>query len=109
NSLNPNPNANSPLFIIDGIPMNNNVNNRGSEGNMGVDYGNGAMDINPDDVGTMTVLKGPSATALYGSRGSNGVILITTKSGRGTKGLGISYTNNTSFEDLLTMPRYQNR
>jgi len=109
NSLNPSPNANSPLFVVDGIPINNNVNNTGSEGNMGVDYGNGAMDINPDDVETMTVLKGPNATALYGSRGANGVVLITTKSGKGSKGIGVSYTHNSTFEDLLTLPKYQNR
>ncbi len=108
NSLNPSPNANSPLFVVDGIPINNNVSSVGSEGNMEVDFGNGAMDINPDDVETMTVLKGPSATALYGSRGSNGVVLITTKSGKNTKGIGVSYTNNSSYETLLTLPKYQN-
>ncbi|WP_425235039.1 SusC/RagA family TonB-linked outer membrane protein [Ulvibacterium sp.] len=108
-SLNPNPNANSPLFVVDGIPINNNVSSVGSEGNMEVDFGNGAMDINPDDVETMTVLKGPSATALYGSRGGNGVVLITTKSGRGTRGIGVSYTNNTTYESILTLPKYQDR
>ena len=109
NSLNPSPNANSPLFVVDGIPINNNVNNTGGEGNMGVDYGNGAMDINPDDVAEMTVLKGPNATALYGSRGANGVVLIITKSGRGTKGIGVSITHNSTVETLLTLPKYQNR
>lgn len=108
NSLNPSSSANSPLFVVDGIPINNNVNNTGGDGNMEVDYGNGAMDINPDDVETMTVLKGPNATALYGSRGANGVILITTKSGKGTKGIGVSINHNTTFETLLTLPKYQN-
>ncbi len=108
-SLNPNPNANSPLFVVDGIPINNNVSSFSSEGNMEVDLGNGAMDINPDDVETMTVLKGPSATALYGSRGGNGVILITTKSGKGRGGIGVSFTNNTTYETILTLPEYQNR
>lgn len=109
NSLNSSPNANSPLFVVDGIPINNNVSSVGSEGNMEVDFGNGAMDINPDDVETMTVLKGPNATALYGSRGSNGVVLITTKSGKNTRGIGVSYTNNSSYESLLTLPKYQNK
>lgn len=108
-SLNPSPNANSPLFVVDGIPINNNVSSVGSEGNMEVDFGNGAMDINPDDVETMTVLKGPSATALYGSRGGNGVVLITTKSGKRSRGIGVSYTNNTTYETILTLPQYQNR
>ncbi|MDO6818008.1 SusC/RagA family TonB-linked outer membrane protein [Zobellia sp. 1_MG-2023] len=106
-SLNPSPNANSPLFVVDGIPINNSVSSRSSEGNMEVDYGNGAQDINPDDIETMNVLKGPSATALYGSRGANGVILITTKSGKNNKGIGVSYTNNTTFESILTFPEYQ--
>ncbi|GAA5040040.1 SusC/RagA family TonB-linked outer membrane protein [Marivirga lumbricoides] len=108
NSLNPSPNANSPLFVVDGIIINNNINSVGNEGNMAVDFGNGAMDINPDDVETMTVLKGPNATALYGSRGANGVVLITTKSGKGTKGIGVSINHSSTFETLLTLPKYQN-
>jgi TonB-linked SusC/RagA family outer membrane protein len=98
---------NSPLFVVDGIPINNDVSSNSGDGNMEVDFGNGAMDINPDDVESMTVLKGPSATALYGSRGGNGVILITTKSGTKSRGIGVSVTNNTTFETILTMPKYQ--
>lgn len=104
-----NPGQNSPLFVVDGIPINNNTISNRSENNLETDYGNGAQDINPDDVESISVLKGPSATALYGSRGQNGVILITTKSGKNSTGLGISFTQNTTFENALRIPKYQNR
>lgn len=103
------PGQNSPLFVVDGIPISNTTNSNRAEGNLETDYGNGAADINPDDIESMSVLKGPSATALYGSRGANGVILITTKSGKNSKGIGISFTNSTTFETLLTLPKYQNK
>ena len=90
---------NNPLFIVDGVPINNNsVFNFTSEAAAGfqeIDFGNGAMEVNPDDIAEVSVLKGPSAAALYGTRASNGVIIIETKSGKNTKGLGVSY--NTSF------------
>lgn len=73
-----------------------------------VNRGNGAADINPNDVEKMTVLKGPNAAALYGSRASNGVIIIETKTGKGTKGIGVTVSNNTSFETPLRLPDYQN-
>ncbi len=74
--------SNEPLFVIDGIPIDNSANNTGDifEGG-GVTNSNRAIDINPNDIASMTVLKGPAATALYGSRGANGVIVITTKRG----------------------------
>jgi len=97
---------NQPLFIVDGIPIDN--SNMGGTGNDGVNRGNGAADINPNDVEKMTVLKGPNAAALYGSRASNGVILIETKTGKGSKGLGISVSNSTSFETPLRLPDFQN-
>ncbi|WP_062052654.1 SusC/RagA family TonB-linked outer membrane protein [Aquimarina longa] len=103
------PGKNSPLFVVDGIPINNETISDRSEGNLETDYGNGAQDINPDDVKSITVLKGPSATALYGSRGLNGVILVTTRSGEKTKGLGISFTQNITFEEALRIPKYQNQ
>ncbi len=103
------PGQNSPLFVVDGIPINNNTVSNRSEGNLETDYGNGAQDINPDDIETMSVLKGPNATALYGSRGANGVILITTKSGKAGRGLGISFTNNTTVESVLRLPKWQDR
>jgi TonB-linked SusC/RagA family outer membrane protein len=81
---------NQPLFVVDGVPISNANTNTATQqtGGGGYDYGNAAADINPDDIATMTVLKGAAATALYGERASNGVILITTKKGR--QGLGVT-------------------
>ena len=95
---------NQPLFVVDGVPIDN--SNFGS--GTGVDYGNAAASINPDDVESINVLKGPSAAALYGSRGANGVVLITSKSGKGSKGLGVSFNTNTSFESVFRQPEWQN-
>jgi TonB-linked SusC/RagA family outer membrane protein len=95
---------NQPLFVVDGVPIDN--GNYGSS--TGVDYGNGAGAINPDDVESINVLKGPSAAALYGSRGANGVVVITTKSGKGSKGIGVSVNSNTTFERPLRLPEWQN-
>ena len=103
------PGQNSPLFVVDGIPISNRTVSNRSEGNLETDFGNGAQDINPDDIESMSVLKGPSATALYGSRGANGVILITTKSGKGKKGIGVTYNQNVSFEEPLRVPKYQSQ
>jgi TonB-linked SusC/RagA family outer membrane protein len=92
-------NDNQPLFVIDGVPVSNSLNNLRLMGDRNnVDYGNVISDINPDDVESMTVLKGPSAAALYGSRAGNGVILITTKSGKKGKGLGVSFSTSNVFE-----------
>lgn len=99
---------NEPLYVVDGIPISNRqTGNSGSGG--GTDFGNGAADINPDDVESITVL-GPNAAALYGSRASNGVILITTKSGKGGKGQGIGVAVNlsTQFDRPLRLPSFQN-
>lgn len=95
---------NQPLFVVDGVPVDN--SNFGS--GTGIDYGNAAASINPDDVESINVLKGPSAAALYGSRGANGVVLITTKSGKGTKGIGVSVNSNTAFESPFRLPEWQN-
>ena len=75
---------NQPLFVIDGIPVSNRVNNTRQQqvGSTGYDYGNAASDINPDDVESINILKGAAASAIYGSRGANGVVIITTKSGK---------------------------
>jgi len=105
-------NNNQPLFVVDGVPISNSFS--GSSGgpagrNQEVDFGNGAGFINPDDVESMTVLKGGSAAALYGSRANNGVIIIKTKSGKSGKGLGISVNSTTSFESVLKLPEYQNQ
>ncbi len=91
---------NQPLFVVDGIPMNNTLNNVSSIGRDNKpDYGNAISDINPDDIESMSILKGPSAAALYGSRAGNGVVLITTKSGKKGKGLGVTVTSNTVIDN----------
>jgi TonB-linked SusC/RagA family outer membrane protein len=96
---------NQPLFIIDGVPVDN-TQNLGTGGSR--DFANTISDINSEDIESMSVLKGPNAAALYGSRAAAGVVLITTKKGKGTKGLGISINSNTSFSNLLVLPDYQN-
>lgn len=103
------PGQNSPLFVIDGIPISNRTTSNRTEGNLETDYGNGAQDINPDDIASISVLKGPNATALYGSRGANGVILITTKSGQDSDGFRVDVNQNITFERPLRIPRYQNQ
>ena len=103
------PGNNSPLFVVDGIPISNETRSFRSEGNLETDYGNGAAEINPDDIANISVLKGANAAALYGSRGANGVVLITTKSGRGKKGIGVSVNSSTTFEQPLRIPNYQNQ
>lgn len=102
-------NANQPLFVVDGVPISNNIVGSSGSGNQEVDYGNAAGEINPDDIASMTVLKGPAAAALYGSRAANGAILITTKSGKGKKGLGVTINSNTTFDDVLRLPQWQNK
>ncbi len=99
---------NQPLFIVDGVPINNATSDAGAYG--GMDYGNASSDINPSDVENISVLKGASAAALYGSRAVNGVILITTKSGKsmGRQGLGVTIEENVMFENPLVIPKYQN-
>jgi len=95
---------NQPLYVVDGVPIDN--SNYGSVGSSqyaaGVDMGDAISAINPDDVATITVLKGPSASALYGSRAANGVILITTKKGSDKKELGIELNSTSSIETQLT-------
>jgi len=90
---------NQPLFVVDGVPMSNSLNNISENGNGNqVDYGNAISDINPDDIASVNVLKGPSAAALYGTRAGNGVIIITTKSGSKNKKLGVSFSTSNVFE-----------
>lgn len=103
---------NNPLFVVDGIPINNNsiVNftNDAAAGFQEVDFGNGAMEINADDVASVSVLKGPSAAALYGTRAANGVIIVTTKDGTESTGLGISFNSTTFVETAFQLPEFQN-
>jgi len=101
-------NNNQPLYIIDGVPILNSFMGSATT-NQAVDFGNQAGDINPDDVASVTVLKGASATALYGSRAANGVILITTKRGATDSKLQVSYTGTATVSNVLRVPQYQNR
>ena len=101
--------TNQPLYVIDGVPMNNSAVYSNDGLNSGYDFGNGANAVNPDDVENMTILKGAAATALYGSRAANGVILITTKSGKKQeKGLGIEYNGGLQWEQVMRLPQMQN-
>ena len=106
--------GNGALIVVDGVPLSSPMNNPGgsygaggnSEGS--VDYGNGFSDLNPDDIESIQVLKGASASALYGARAANGVIMVTTKSGKkAKKGLGISYSFNNTWERAAHFPDYQ--
>ncbi|MDD7317840.1 MAG: SusC/RagA family TonB-linked outer membrane protein [Prevotella sp.] len=101
--------TNQPLYVIDGVPLTNAAVYSSDGLNKGFDFGNGASAVNPDDVESMTILKGAAATALYGSRAANGVILITTKVGaRQKKGFGIEYNGGLQWETLLRLPQMQN-
>ena len=101
---------NQALFVVDGVPISNNTPNDGNQatGRGGYDYGNAASDINPDDIATTTVLKGAAATALYGERAANGVILITTKKGRSGR-IGVNVNSGVTFGqiDKSTFVKYQ--
>lgn len=120
---------NSPLFVIDGVPISNQTHQTtrnfggsgnpnqsgflgegefgGDSGEIQIDFGNAAAEINPQDIESMQVLKGATAAALYGARSANGVILITTKKGNQKKGLGISVSSNLSFQTPLVTPEFQ--
>lgn len=100
---------NQPLFVIDGIPLDNSDYSYGATGAGGYDYGNLAQDVNPDDIESVSVLKGASATALYGSRAANGVVMITTKKGKTSaeKEIGVSVNSSLSFEKAKYFPKYQ--
>lgn len=99
-------NNNQPLFVIDGLPVDN-TQQLGVGGSR--DFANPISDINSEDIESISVLKGPNAAALYGSRAANGVILIKTKTGKGVKGIGVTINSNTSFSSLLILPDYQNQ
>lgn len=100
---------NQPLIVMDGIPIRDGeVNNGNYWGDQRI-RGNGLLDINPEDVESISILKGASAAALYGSEAVNGVVLITTKSGKGTKGgMNVDFSANYSVDDVAFLPRYQN-
>ncbi|CAM1374368.1 SusC/RagA family TonB-linked outer membrane protein [Tenacibaculum xiamenense] len=98
---------NQPLFVVDGVPLDNaNYASSGQQRGFGdgaYDYGNGAADIDPSNIASMSVLKGAAASALYGSRGANGVILITTKSGKGKKGIGVTFETAVTFDNVANL------
>ncbi|WP_299059812.1 SusC/RagA family TonB-linked outer membrane protein [uncultured Polaribacter sp.] len=104
---------NNPLFVVDGTPINNNTvfnfTNEAAAGFQEIDFGNGAMEVNPDDIESVTVLKGSSAAALYGTRASNGVIVINTKDGSKKKGLGISINSAITLDSAFRLPEFQNK
>jgi TonB-linked SusC/RagA family outer membrane protein len=90
---------NQPLFVVDGVPMSSSINNVGGFGsNNRVDYGNAISDLDPASIESVSILKGPSATALYGTRAGNGVVLITTKKATAKKGMKVEVTSNTVFD-----------
>lgn len=104
---------NTALFVIDGIPLNSDItpSNTGggySNADAPIDYGGGAGDLNPEDIESVSVLKGPSATALYGSRAANGAIIITTRSGSKSKGLGVTVNSSLTLEQAGFWPDFQN-
>ncbi len=103
---------NQPLFVVDGIPLDNGNYSSAADGYSrgGIDYGNAAMDINPNDIADISVLKGGTAAALYGSRAANGAIIITTKSGQDAKNkFGVTYNFSVSLSSPLKLPDYQNK
>ena len=100
---------NRPLIVIDGIPVNGGTfGGAGTDSGESKDMGDALSDINPEDVETMSVLKGAGASAAYGSRGANGVILITTKKGSKKKGIGVSISSNYTVEQAYLYPEMQN-
>jgi TonB-linked SusC/RagA family outer membrane protein len=103
--------SNQPLFVVDGVPISNEqitsdlVNNGALQE---VDYGNGSSEFSPDDIASISILKGAGSAALYGARAANGVVLITSKRGKRAEGFGVSINSNFTIETLLTLPEYQN-
>ncbi len=110
---------NQPLFVVDGIPMDNSNftnlpqvfgNGSGAIYQSQNDYGNAIQDINPNDIENINVLKGQAAAALYGSRGANGVIIITSKKGSKSKhGIGITFNSSVTFDNVAVFPKIQNQ
>ncbi|RAJ99751.1 TonB-linked SusC/RagA family outer membrane protein [Larkinella arboricola] len=101
-------NDNQPLFVVDGVPIANTLNNVSQIGTDNrVDYGNAISGLNPDDIENISILKGPSAAALYGTRAGNGVVLITTKSGSRVKKLTVNITSNTVLDQPYKFLKWQ--
>lgn len=108
--------TNQPLFVVDGVPINNEtffnnaIENSSNQGTWAeVDWGNGAAEVNPNNIANITVLKGSTAAALYGSRAANGAVVLTTQKGSSEKGkIGVTVNSTTTFESPLKLPRLQN-
>lgn len=98
---------NQPLFVIDGVPVDNSAPRLRGYG--GYDYGNAVQDLNPENIESVTILKGPNAAALYGSRAANGAVIITTRSGRAAAGGQVTASQVVTFETPLRLPNYQNQ
>ena len=96
---------NQPLWVVDGTPISNSASGAGQYG--GVDYGNNAADIDPENIESISLLKGANAAALYGNRARNGVVLVTTKKGRAGQ-VRVSFSNSTAFDQIAYLPTYQN-
>lgn len=100
---------NQPLVVVDGVPIDNFSSKTDDYwGNSLADKGSGISDISPDDIESISVLKGPAAAALYGSRAGNGVVMITTKKGNSSKGVGITYNTNLTIDNPMQTPKFQN-
>jgi TonB-dependent SusC/RagA subfamily outer membrane receptor len=100
-----------PLFVVDGVPLydeSTNMESRGYDPLNSFDYGSGINDINPGDIESIEILKGAKATVLYGSQALNGVVLITTKSGKKTRGLGMQFSQQITFDKPFTFIEFQN-
>ncbi len=99
-------NNNQALIVVDGVPIDNRTHGSGGEWG-GIDHGSGISDINPDDIESVSILKGPNAAALYGSRASNGVVVITTKKGKNDKKVGVTFNSNFTVETPDFQQKYQ--
>jgi TonB-linked SusC/RagA family outer membrane protein len=100
---------NEALIVVDGVPYANADNIAGGNSLDAVNFGNRGNDINPDDVASVTVLEGPAATALYGSRASNGALIITTKSGTNARKTEVTVSSTNTFSSILKLPDFQNQ
>lgn len=100
---------NMPLIVVDGVPIDNSQTQATSVGWGGIDYGDGIGGVRADDIAEITVLKGPNAAALYGARASNGVLIITTKTGEARSGIGVEFNSNVTFDQLGMKPQFQNK
>lgn len=102
-------NNNQPIYVVDGVILDNSVKVGDADWSTSdTDWGNELKNLNPDDFESVSVLKGAAATALYGSRGLNGAVVITTKSGKGKKGLGINFSQTFGIDHVYGGPSFQN-